>query len=287
MTAANNNNMPEVIAKAMDRNHSELCLDIINYREFHKAKSLTHLPVHVKLFEDAFEILAQAIQGLNFVEKQNWREHNTLQVAFFAKIPKTLFSAFQQIMNGDYYEGLATCRIAYETLLRVCFIERYPENQYSTIIPREGKICFQPTNFLKDILKVVDQDPFYEFLSLSVHSHKFTVMKTLVQGQNQGGLLVDLGFEYDEKDLQLAFNNLIVITYLAVRLFKSLFNPFLAGSKYFLEGEQPIETLIKDLANCFNTIPILIDKILEKLKEKQALHNKSPKRGAAKGRRAF
>lgn len=268
MTDASNKDMPEVILKAMERHHSELCLDIINYRDYHKAKALIHLPVHIKLFEDTFELLAKAIQGLDFVEKQNWKDHNTLQVVFFASIPKTLFSSFQQIMSGDYFEGLATCRIAYETLLRICFIEVFPENQYSTIISEKGKVSFQPTNFFKDILKVIDKDPFYEFLSHPVHSNKFKVLKTLVQGQKQRRLLIDLGFEYEEKDLQLAFNSLIVITYFTVRLFQDLFNTFLSGQKYLLEGEEPLATLIKDAPNNFSTIPILIEKILDKLKKR-------------------
>jgi hypothetical protein len=268
MTDTNSKDMPEVIVKAMERHHSELCLDIINYRDCHKTKALSHLPVYIKLFEDTFELLAKAIQGLDFVEKQNWKKHNTLQVVFFESIPKTLFSAFQQIMSGDYFEGLATCRIVYETLLRICFIEVFPENQYSTIISEKGKVSFQPTNFLKDTLKVIDKDPFYEFLSLPVHSHKFTVLKTLVQGQKQGGLLIDLGFEYEEKDLQLAFNNLIVITYFAVRLFQDLFNTFFSGLKYLLEGEEPLATLIKDAPNSYSTIPILIERILDKLHKK-------------------
>lgn len=268
MTYASNKDMPEVIVKAMEMHHSELCLDIINYRDYHKDKALIHLPVHIKLFEDTFELLAKAIQGLNFVEKQNWEDHNTLQVVFFASIPKTLFSAFQQIMSGDYFEGLATCRIVYETLLRICFIEVFPANQYSTIILEKGKVNFQPTNFFKDILKVIDKDPFYEFLSAPVHSNKFTVLKNLVQSQKQGGLLIDLSFEYEEKDLQLAFNSLIVITYFAVRLFQGLFNSFLSGQKYLLEGEEPLATLIKDAPNSFSTIPILIEKILDKLHKK-------------------
>lgn len=267
MTDDSNKDMPEVIVKAMERCASELCLDIIRYRDDHKIKALSYLPFYsIKLFEDTFESLAKAIHGLNFVEKKNWKEHNKFQVAFFASIPKTLFSAFQQIMSGDYFEGLATCRIAYETLLRVCFIEVYPEKKYSTISRQKNEERFSPTNFLKDKLKVVDKDPFYEFLSFSVHS-QFTVLKTLAEGQEQGGLLINLGFEYEEKYLQVSFNNLTVITYFAVRLFQGLFNTFLTGHKYLLLGEKPLATCIKDLPNKLNNIPILIEQILVKLSD--------------------
>lgn len=101
-------------------------------------------------------------------------------------------------MHGDYFEALATCRIVYETLLRVCFIETFPAHQYSTIKAEKGSPDFKPTNFLRDALKVIDKDPFYEFLSLPVHSQKYSVLKDIVKGQQDGGLLLDLGFEYNE-----------------------------------------------------------------------------------------
>lgn len=173
--------------------------------------------------------------------------------------------ASEQILNGDYYEALATCRIAYETLLRVCFIENSPTHQFSTIKAAKGCSIFQPTNFLRDILKVVKKDPFYEFLSLSVHSHKFSVLKDMVKGQQNGGLLLDLGFQYNEKDLQYSFNNLIAITYLSVRLFQGLFNSFLAGSNFELKKSRAIETLINDMPHSYNELPKLIGAILRKL----------------------
>ena len=267
MMTYQNNDIPEVIAKAMSQPPSGVCLSIISYRNTHKVKALAYLPVYVKVYEDTFESLVNAIHGLNFVRKENWKQHNTLQAVFLSKVPKTLFSAFDQLINGDYFEALATCRIAYEILLRVCFIEVLPEHQVSTIKSEKGTLDFKPTNFLRDTLKIADKDPFYEFLSLPVHGHKYSVLKDIANGQQDNGLLLYLGFGYDEKDLQLAFNNLVVITYLAVRLFQGLFNSFLEGTEYFLKGEEPLETLIKDLPNTFNTMPVLINQILEKLKE--------------------
>jgi hypothetical protein len=264
MATSSNDDIPETITEAMSRPPSEICLNIIAFRNAHQTKALDHLPRYVKIFEDAFESLSRAIDGLNFARKENWKKHNTLQAVFLSKVPKTLFSAFQQVINGDYYEALATCRIAYETLLRICFIEISPEHQFSTIKAVKGSPDFQPTNFLRDILKVVEKDPFYEFLSLPVHSHKYSVLKDMVKGQQNGGLLFDLGFEYNEKDLQYSFNYLMAITYLTVRLFQGLFNGFLAGSKFELKKSDAIEILIADMPHDFNTLPKLTVKILQK-----------------------
>ena len=266
MTTAKKDDMPEVIAEVMRHPPSEVCLNIITARDVHKAKALAHLPVHVKIFEDTFELLVNAIHGLNFAKKENWKQHNTLQVVFLSKVLKTLFSAFQQIMHGDCFEALAICRIAYETLLRVCFIEVSPDHQFSTIKAEKGCPKFTPTNFLRDTLKVIDEDPFYEFLSLPVHSHKYSVLKDMVKSQQNGGLLLDLGFEYNEKYLQVSFNNLIVITYLAGRLFQGLFNSHLAETRSELKKMNAIEILVREMPNEFNTIPSLIEKILENLR---------------------
>ena len=199
MTTAKKDDMPEVIAEVMRHPPSEVYLSIITARDVHKAKALAHLPVHVKIFEDTFELLVNAIHGLNFAKKENWEQHNTLQVVFLSKVPKTLFSAFQQIMHGDYFEALSTYRIVYKTFLRVCFIEKFPAHQSSTIKAAKGSPDFKPTNFLRDTLKVIDEDPFYEFLSPPVHSNKYLVLEDMFKSQQNGGLLLDLGFEYNEK----------------------------------------------------------------------------------------
>lgn len=250
-----------IISEALNKPYSRFCLDIITLQNEYQGKTLEGMHGYVKLFEDNLEQLSSAILGLNHVPKNDWKPHNSLQVLLISKTPKTLFSAFQQVLRGDYHEGLATCRIAYETLLAVCFIAKYPESQWSIIKAQKGERAFKPANFLKDNLKVVDEDPFYEFLSYPMHCQKLSIISDLKVGMEKG-LILDLGYGYDDKELSMAFNNLITVLYFSSRLFQRIFNDFLLNTSYYLNDLKALEIFIKGMPNHFSEFPALVDKIV-------------------------
>lgn len=268
--------MPPAVSEAMQKPPSDLCMRIIRYREQHKLKVLNDLIVYVKLFEDSLELLSTSIDSLNFVDKAGWKSHQGFELAFLSTLPKTLYSAFDQIMSGDYSEGMATSRIAYETLLRICFLEAYPDCHDATILSKKGETNFQAANFLKDNLKVIDKDPFYEFLSYPVHSHKFNVVKAIVEGHKQGGMPISQGFEYVEKELHLSFNYLIGITYIAVRTMAHLFNVHLMKTGHDIKEHTALDNLIQDMPNKFKSLPQLMDKIFMELAKRKCVHNNKP-----------
>ncbi|MDO8446387.1 MAG: hypothetical protein Q7T53_09865 [Deltaproteobacteria bacterium] len=253
-----------IISEALNKPYSRFCLDIITLQNEHQEKTLKGMYVYVKLFEDNLEQLSSAILGLNHVPKKDWKPHNALQAVLISKTPKTLFSAFQQVLHGDHHEGLATCRIAYETLLAVCFIAKYPESQWSIIKAQKGERAFNPSNFLKDNLKVVDEDPFYGFLSYPIHCQKLSVMSDLKVGMERG-LILDLGYRYDDKELSIALNNLIAVLYFSSRLFQRIFNDFLHNTRYYLNDLKALEISIKGMPNQFSEFPVLVDKIVSAL----------------------
>ena len=249
---------------------------IIDHRKQHKLRVLKDLNIYVKLFEDSLELLWKSIEALKYVDIQGWEAHQVFKLAFVSTLPKTLFSAFEQIMSGDYSEGMATCRIAYETLLRICFLEAYPDCHEATIAPIKGKTSFKATNFLRDDLNVIDEDPFYEFLSFPVHSHKFNVLRIIVESHQKDGASISQGFEYVEKDLHIAFNHLMGITYIAVRILSGLFNVHLVTIGYEIKEQKALRDLMLDMPGSFKALPELVDRILLQLEKMKSAHISAP-----------
>ena len=222
---------------------------------------------YVKLFEDNLESLSSAIISLNHVPKNTWEQYNSLQAVFVSKIPKTLFSAFQQILKGDYNESLGTCRIGYEILLAICFIAKYPESQWSTVEAQKGNRAFKPSTFLIDDLKVVKEDPYYKFLSWHIHCQKRSVMSDIKTGM-EGRLVLNLGYGYDNKELSIAFNNLLTILYFAINIFQHAFNDFLLNTDFSMKEPKALEVFIKKMPNKLSEIPELVNNIIRALNTK-------------------
>ena len=266
--------MPPSISEALERPPSDFCLWIIDYRRKHKLKVTKELFVYVKLFEDTLELLSQSITAMNYIEKEDWKTHLGFELVFLSTLPKTLFSAFDQILSGDYSEGMATCRIAYETILRICFLEVYPECHDSTIVRMKGKTIFQATNFLKDNLKVIDKDPLYEFLSFPVHSNTYNVLKTIVEGHKKGGVPITLGFEYSQEDLNLSFNHLMGIMYIAIRILSGLFNVHLVKIGHEIQEQKAYNDLMNDMPGRFKALPDLVDRILMEIEKRKTAYKK-------------
>ena len=226
------------------------------------------------------ELLAKSIDRLNYIPKDGWEPWDIDKQAksvLISRTPKTLTSAFNQIIAGYYDEGLAVCRMAYENLLAICFLQKNPQNADSVLSYGFKKQIrkqlpsikqFKPSNVLTQELKIADEDEMYSFLSMTIHGNKFTVLKDIVNAQ-KSGFTFNLGFSYDEERLSMSFNHLIAILYLSLCLFKGIFG------KYFKDSEMPyddkaIEALkifIGDFPDnhYFARFPGIVDKILTAL----------------------
>jgi len=255
--------VPAVIDAAMARPPEPFWFTIVPQRVEHRTWALARLPIHVKLFEHVAAETAHAILGLNLLQKKSWPYHEVVQALFLSRIPKTVFSGFQQSVDGDYAEALATCRIAYETVLRVIFIAKYPADVQATLYRAKGKRAFNAANVLTQDLKVISEDPLYESLSFPIHSMKLDVVQDIIKASKEGGVSFDLGFAKDEKQLCRSFNIVIIVTYFAARILKAQFGAELATVSVPGPDTAAMEKLISDWpGKALSEFPLLVDKLL-------------------------
>jgi hypothetical protein len=258
--------VPAVIEAAMGRPPEPFWFTIVPQRVEHRMWALARLPMHAKLFEHVAAETARAILGLNRLQKKTWLYHEVVQALFLSRIPKTVFSGFQQTIDGDYAEALATCRIAYETVLRVIFIAKHPVDVQAALCDAKGKRAFRAANVLTQDLKVTSEDPLYESLSFPIHSMKLHVVQDIIKASKAGSVGFDLGFAKDEKQLYRSFNIIITVTYFAARIVNALFGTDLATVSISGPDTAAMEKLISDWpGKSLSEFPRLVDKIIEEI----------------------
>lgn len=274
----------KLINQALNKSASAFMFQIKGFENEHTQKTFNKFIGYIKFFEDNVELLAKSITRLNYIPKDGWEPWDIdkqAQSVLISRTPKTLTSAHNLIIAGYYDEGLAVCRMAYENLLAICFLQKNPQNADSVlgygfkkqIIKQLPSIKqFKPSNVLTQELKIAEEDEMYSFLSMPIHGNKFAVWKDIMNAQKGCGFAFNLGFSYDEEDLSIAFNHLIALLYLSLCLFKGIFG------KYFKDSEMPcddraIEALkifIGDFPDnhYFAQFPGIVDKILTALQIK-------------------
>ena len=269
----------KLINQALNKSASAFMLRIKAFENEHTQKTLNKVIGYIKFFEDNVELLANSIDRINYIPKEGWERWDLdkqTQSVLISRTPKTLISAFNLIMVGYYDEGLAVCRMAYENLLAICFLQKNPQNADSVItygfkkqfkkqlkLPSEKE--FKPSNVLTQELKIAEEDEMYSFLSMPIHGNKFAVWNDIMNAQKGCGFTFNLGFSYDEEDLSLAFNHLMAILYLSLCLFKCIFGKYLKDTQ--LLDDKAIEALKIFIGDSpdnhfFAKYPEVVDKIL-------------------------
>lgn len=166
--------------------------------------------------------MTEAILDLHRKKKSIfWDNYNINQALLFSKIPKTLFSAFQQLLDGDYDEANATLRISYESLLRILYIQKYPKKADDVILNKKG--IFVAANVLTQEYHISTEDKLYKILSYPVHSFIDKIIIEFIEGQKSGSITLNLGYEANEKALYAGMNRLITVLYFALRIFTKIF----------------------------------------------------------------
>lgn len=93
----------------------------------------------VSQFEVEYSALVEIIDQINFVEKDSWPDHRSVQYVLAAYNVKTFYSALDRLTKGYYEDSITLTRGLYETFVRTLFISYHPDDAYNALI-------FKPPN---------------------------------------------------------------------------------------------------------------------------------------------
>jgi hypothetical protein len=162
-----------------------------------------------------FDVTNEIILGANYIPKESWPKHRSLQYVLINRNIKFIYSAFDQLIGGFWENSFVLGRPAYEAFLRVLFISLHPEDSDSAMLEQKGKRKFTVVNFIKDELKMDWHD--YEFYSILTHSNKYMVLRDYVKISKEGQtepIVIKHKFEKLEFEMALNFLIFLCVVYL-------------------------------------------------------------------------
>lgn len=201
---------------------SEVVKDILEYENRHIEKVNSSFNKFYFYFEHAFELIVNVVHKFNYISKEDYPKHRIIQFLLLKNNISPLFSAFERLKRGFYYDSLILLRACYEAIIKIYFSSYNPKDADVVLLYKtpKGRRQFNLTNFVRDHLKV-DWEFIYRLLSGFSHSNNASTLSELVDlaknGQND---VLDFKLEYDEDLLSITFNvtNFILWNYLNILL---------------------------------------------------------------------
>lgn len=199
-------------------------LDIYEFINEHRAMTQIQVGNFIKNFEDFFDDLNIVIDLLNYVSKNKWPKHRSIQYALYPETLKTLHCSFEIAINGYYYEAAILARNVFETYLRMVFISCFPSDWESVFTDLKGRRRFDVTSLMKDHLKV-DWFFAYRLMCKAAHSKAHYHLKKIIDLSKNPKQPIQLEYKGDRKALFMAVNIVMLDLALLFHMMITLFKP--------------------------------------------------------------
>ena len=179
--------------------------------EDHSTRFLDAYGRAVDQFEVGFTALVEVIDRLNFVERDSWPPHRSVQYALIAHNIKPLRSAMDRLVKGYYEDALVLLRVAYESFIRLVFVSVHRDHPWGALMPKPSPPTpqFNLTGFVRDQLRL-GWSTSYLVLSAFTHSNSVDVVGSLKRGATRNGEPERLGpsIDFDPKRSELVLPQL-------------------------------------------------------------------------------
>lgn len=205
--------------------------DAINdYQKNHKIEFNNKYYGFTIIWEKSIWLLGHILDLLNFIDKSNWKPYYSTQCVLICNTIPFIYSVFENILNWHYHLASVSNRTAFETLVRIYFINFYPENfgwifwkEYLKIVFKETWVKypeFKLKTFLEEKLewRLVS---IYHILSTEAHSNLTTVLNDL-KHINDWKYKIGVNMKWD-LDFTYNMNVLIMIIYALFRYIDDIF----------------------------------------------------------------
>lgn len=167
---------------------SQLLVEARAQENDHATRFLRAYGRGVGQFEVEFTALVKVIDRLNFVQRQAWPPHRSVQYALIAHNLKPLRSVMDRVANGYYGDAIALLRVAYETFVRLVFVSVHRDDPWGSLMrkPPPPTPPFNLTGFVRDQLRL-GWATSYSVLSAFTHSNSVDVLDSLKRAATQTG----------------------------------------------------------------------------------------------------
>lgn len=258
---------------------SRVVLDIKNFEDFHTRLMLREFGRYIGHFKHGFDLLVNVVILINYLDKKSWPKHRTLQFLLLKNNLNPLYSAFDRLVKGFYFDATILLRTTYEAFIKILFISYFPNDPYVALVSKtpRGQLQFNLTNFLKDHLKV-DWGFIYNISSSFSHSYNFQTLSEAAQIHKQGQKgVICFELKYDEKAMSIPLNFSLFLLWCLIKTSMLLFvNPKDKKVKpdfytKLTTTEKAFGAMIKTMPNKWATTFDDVERILKEVKTKEKI----------------
>ena len=258
---------------------SQVVLDIKYFEDSHTRLMLKKFNRYISHFEHSFDLLVNLILLINYLDKKSWPKHRILQFLLLKNNLNPLYSAFDRLVKGFYFDATILLRTTYEAFIKILFISYFPNDPYVALASKtpKGQLQFNLTNFLKDHLRV-DWNFIYNVSSSFSHSYNFQTLNEAVQIHKQGQKgIICFELKYDEKAMSIPVNFNLFLLWCLIKISMLLFiNPKDKKVKpdFYIKlttTEKVLGATIMTMPNRWATTFDDVERILKEVKIKEGI----------------
>jgi hypothetical protein len=173
----------------------------------------------IQQFYVEFGALVDAVDDVNFAERDHWPPFRYVQFVLLAKNLGSLHSAMDRLSRGFYQDALSLTRSSYDAWLRLVFISCYPDDPYAALMHRtpKGTPSFNATDLVRVQLRL-DWLSKYRIMSAFAHGNSVDALQSLQAAIERSGNPERFGLQqsYDVSRIELVypFLEFLVLAYL-------------------------------------------------------------------------
>lgn len=113
---------------------SQVFLDIHSFEDDHAKLMLKKFGKYIDYFKHSFDLLVNLVHLVNYLDKQSWPKHRSLQFLLLKNNLKPLYSAFDRMIKGFYGDAIILLRTPYEAFIKMLYMSYYPDNAYQALL---------------------------------------------------------------------------------------------------------------------------------------------------------
>jgi hypothetical protein len=242
--------LSEEINSLLNDASSDIAIKISKIESANTNRMLKEYGNFVKQFEDFFNLLIILFDQVNYVKKDDWPEHRTIQFITIVHNLQTLYCAFDLTVRGHHAEAIILARTVYETFIKVVYLSCYPKAGYSVFFKkRDGTKEFNLTNFLNQELRL-DRNSIYTIMSAIAHSKAYLIMTEAQEIATNGQKgKIGLRIKYDKKHLEITINYLYFLLWMFLKITIELFieDKINKKAEEFLNKAKKVEKAIEKI----------------------------------------
>ncbi len=208
--------------KLCSTTESSTALEIRDFESRHQLLISNNYGRFIDQFNSIFSLISDCTFAINYVDKSTWPAHRGLQFLLHTHNLKTLFSAFDRLTKGFYEDGLSLSRTVYEALIKIIFLNCFPQSSSALFQNVKNVPNFKLDNFLKDNLKLDWHDHF--LLSMMSHSNNYSVLKGWVElNRKKQTEPICLELTFEKRLFEIGINYIYFLLILYLKILEFLF----------------------------------------------------------------